>query len=122
VIRAIDKKSSITEKANMITREEANSRIRDGEIADHMREEKITDLKKDEETVDHSNLMKEETADHSNLMKEETADHNKEGRIKRVVRLSKLANNSATIDRGKESINKISNKKMDRSRVTLCSR
>ena len=107
----IDKKSSITEKADMITREEANSRIRDGEIADHMREEKITDLKKDEETVDHSNLMKEETA-----------DHNKEGRIKRVVRLSKLANNSATIDRGKESINKISNKKMDRSRVTLCSR
>jgi hypothetical protein len=113
VIRVIDKKSSITEKADMITREEANSRIRDGEIADHMREEKITDLKKDEETVDHSNLMKEETA-----------DHNKEGngRIKRVVRLSRLANNSATIDRGKESINKISNKKMDRSRVTLCSR
>lgn len=97
----------------MITREEADSRIRDEEIADHMREKKITDPKKDEETVDHSNPMKEETA-----------DHNKEdnGRIKRGVRLNKLANNSATIDRGKEGINKISNKRMDRSRVTLCSR
>lgn len=97
----INKKSSKTEKADMITREGASSPIREEEIADLTRE-----------------------VDHSNPMREETADRSKEGsgKIRRAVRPNKLVNNSAAIDRAKEDINKISNRRMDRSRGTLCSR